>query len=75
MDDDTFPDEDCLEQLIKADILLKGNYGFLSSYARWVDDTYCVMNKPDICEDWIKDTDLIDKGILGIKSASLGAFT
>ena len=39
MDDDTIPKEDALSELIKADKLLDGNYGFLSSYAKWIDGT------------------------------------
>lgn len=44
MDDDTFPFENSLENLLKADELLNKNYGFLSSIALWTDGTLCSMN-------------------------------
>lgn len=44
MDDDTFPFEDSLEKLLKADNALSENYGYLSSIALWTDGTLCSMN-------------------------------
>ena len=45
MDDDTVPDNDALENLHKADQLLK-YYGFLVSLPLWKDGYICKMNMP-----------------------------
>lgn len=52
MDDDTIPEKDALEEFLKVDKLLDGNYGFLSSYAKWIDDTPCEMNVPRLSLTW-----------------------
>ena len=44
MDDDCLPEPDALENLLKADRLLNGNYGWLSSQCRWTDGSLCPMN-------------------------------
>lgn len=44
MDDDVCPSPDCLAMLIKADKSLDGQYGFLSSVAKWKDNSICQMN-------------------------------
>jgi len=44
MDDDCMPRCDGLEQLMKMDKKLKGQYGWLSSRALWTDGTACRMN-------------------------------
>lgn len=45
MDDDTYVERDSLEELLKADQRLNGNYGFLSSIAYWKDGKICNMNR------------------------------
>ena len=44
MDDDVNPSPDSLSSLLKADRDLNGNYGFLSSIAKWTDGSVCKMN-------------------------------
>ena len=44
MDDDTFPEQDALEELLDADRVLCGNYGLLSSTVYWKDGSLCKMN-------------------------------
>ncbi len=44
MDDDSMPTPDALEELIKWDRKLSGNYGFLSSKILWTDGSVCNMN-------------------------------
>lgn len=44
MDDDCIPTSNALEQLLKEDKKLKGNYGFLSSKVLWKDESLCTMN-------------------------------
>lgn len=45
MDDDTLPEVNALQELLAADELVDGQYGFLSSVALWTDDTECRMNR------------------------------
>ena len=70
MDDDTIPEEDALSELIKADKLLDGNYGFLSSYAKWIDGTPCKMNVPAISYKWRENINLMDEKMIRLDSAS-----
>lgn len=44
MDDDTFPEETALSELMRADERLQSNYGFLSGAAYWTDGNLCSMN-------------------------------
>ena len=44
MDDDTYPSPDSLKELFAADRSLNGEYGFLSSIAKWKDGNLCNMN-------------------------------
>lgn len=44
MDDDTIPTPTALEELIKEDKKLNGDYGFLSSKVIWKDNSICKMN-------------------------------
>lgn len=44
MDDDCLAQPDALQGLIDADYGLEGDYGFLSSVARWTDGSICKMN-------------------------------
>ena len=46
MDDDCIPQVDALAELLTADKLLNGNYGFLVSRALWHDGSCCRMNLP-----------------------------
>lgn len=44
MDDDTVPTPTALEELLKEDKKLNGDYGFLSSKVLWKDNSICKMN-------------------------------
>ena len=44
MDDDTYPEANALKELLRADSVLHGEYGFLSSVTLWKDGTLCNMN-------------------------------
>jgi GT2 family glycosyltransferase len=45
MDDDVFPHEDTLYELLKADKELHGEWGILSSAAYWTDGSICESNR------------------------------
>ena len=55
MDDDTIPLPSALENLLKKDLELKGDYGFLASKVLWKDNSICKMNIPKI-NKWKKIT-------------------
>ena len=44
MDDDVVPDSSALKKLSDADRFLEGDWGFLSSFAKWKDGTPCKAN-------------------------------
>lgn len=44
MDDDCMPTSTALEEFLRADKILEGNYGFLSSKVLWKDGNICNMN-------------------------------
>lgn len=52
MDDDTIPVSNALEKLKRISDLLNGKYGFLSSYAKWIDESPCEMNVPELALEW-----------------------
>jgi GT2 family glycosyltransferase len=70
MDDDTLPLPDALEQLLQANNLLSGNYGFLSSAVLWTDGTASLMNIPQIKEPWHRGLQYLKEGLLPCKQAS-----
>lgn len=72
MDDDTIPSETALEELLNADKILQGNYGFLSSFAAWTDGTACKMNIPTIdMEQWKNDiVNQFDNQMIRVQSAT-----
>lgn len=71
MDDDTIPETNALEELINKDHLLQGNYGFLSSYAKWIDGSPCEMNVPELSLKWRNRIDLqFENRMIQINAAS-----
>ncbi len=71
MDDDTIPSDNALEELVKADRELNGNYGFLASTVLWKDNTWSKMNLLRT-NPWhtFEDYQFVDKGIVRINRAS-----
>ena len=74
MDDDCIAKNDALEKLLEADIILRKNecdiYGYLSSYALWVDGTECKMNRHKINRCVKKNENLKREQIYPIKRAT-----
>ena len=69
MDDDCMPTENALNELVKADIALSGNYGFLSSKVLWKDGSLCAMN---LQRDTLTHT--IEKLDFGYKPVVMASF-
>lgn len=75
MDDDTFPEENALAALMKADEVLEGKYGFLSSYAKWTNGSACEMNLPKVSGNWRYFVDTqFNSRILALESTSFVSF-
>lgn len=71
MDDDTIPMENSLEELMHANDLLSGEYGFLSSYAKWIDGSPCEMNVPEIDFAWRQNISFqFENRMIRLESAS-----
>ncbi|MEQ7216570.1 glycosyltransferase family 2 protein [Enterococcus asini] len=67
MDDDSIVESNALEELMKANKVLKGKFGFLSSNVLWTDGSPCLMNIPKTEDVW---TSYSQKGLVKIKTAS-----
>ena len=70
MDDDTLPEPDALEQLMRADENLKGEYGFLSSVVQWTDGTACRMNCQKIAKPYFRQIHRLAEGMILVEYAS-----
>ena len=64
MDDDTIPYKDSLKELMNADIVLQGEYGYLSSIAIWKDGTPCKMNGQKICKGWYDEAHFLKNSLI-----------
>lgn len=70
MDDDCLPYENALEELLNADLLLKGKYGWLSSAVLWKDGRECNMNRPKIKKSFYDYLELIQYGLVQAEQAT-----
>lgn len=74
MDDDTIPYKDSLTQLLEADKVLEGNYGFLSSSVLWTNGEPCKMNKQKIEKKWYDNSEKLKYGIIRTYYATFVSF-
>jgi GT2 family glycosyltransferase len=74
MDDDTFPQPEALAELMQADKLLSGEYGYLSSVALWTDGRECHMNRQKIKKSFYEHVELLKDGIIQIEQATFVSF-
>lgn len=74
MDDDTIPCESALLELINADKILEGRYGFLSSIALWQDGNPCIMNRQKTTKDWYNHSHYLNYGLLKTYYATFVSF-
>ena len=70
MDDDCFPSINALEELINADKLLNGKYGWLSSVSLWKDGLECKMNRPKLKKSFYEYIHLLKNGIVQAEQAT-----
>lgn len=70
MDDDTIPHQNALEEFMKADHILQGDYGFLCSDVSWIDGSPCIMNIPTISEEWYNTVERVEANLIGVASCS-----
>lgn len=64
MDDDTIPYKESLLEIMNADTVLQGKYGYLSSIALWKDGTPCKMNRQKLCKDWYNEAQFLNKSLV-----------
>ena len=74
MDDDTIPTPTALEELMRADEILQGNYGFLSGMALWKDGAPCKMNKQKLIKNWYDEAHLLQYGLARTYYATFVSF-
>ena len=74
MDDDTIPYKDSLKELMNADSVLKGQYGYFSSVAIWKDGTPCKMNRQKICKDWYNEANYLKYSLIQTYYSSFVSF-
>ena len=74
MDDDTQASPDALANLLEADRLLEGSYGFLSSTALWTDGTICRMNRQKIAKTQCKREEQTSIDIVPVYQATFVSF-
>lgn len=67
MDDDTMPNNNALERLLGASLVLNNNFGFLCSNVRWKDGSPALMNVPKPQHEW---SNFSDKGLVGLITGS-----
>ena len=64
MDDDCLPEPEALEKLLKADRLLDGDYGWLSSRALWTDGSECRMNRQKLKKGGQDSPSFAEEGLI-----------
>lgn len=67
MDDDTIPEKNALKNLNAAITFLHGEFGFLSSNTRWINDSPALMNVPMPTRDW---NEKVSEGLVKVKYAT-----
>ena len=70
MDDDCMPEPDALEKLMKADGILEGKYGYLSSVVLWKDGTESKMNRQKIKKNYYENVHLLKHSIIQVEQST-----
>ena len=74
MDDDTIVQKNTLDSLLDKAKLLKDDFSFLSSLAKWTDGSFCEMNRQLIDPDWFKHEDHFKDGLAPITHATFVSY-
>lgn len=70
MDDDCLPEVKALENLLSADSLLKGQYGWLSSSVLWKDGHECKMNRQKLKKSFYEYLEYLQYGLVQAEQAT-----
>lgn len=70
MDDDCAPQPNALKELLDADQLLDGRYGFLCSAVLWTDGNACMMNRQKVKKNFYNFLPLLKHGIVQVEQAT-----
>ena len=66
MDDDTIPNADALESLMRKKELLKDEFSFIGSVAMFNEEELCKMNVPPVADNWLEKYKYVEKGLVNI---------
>lgn len=70
MDDDCLPKVNALEELVRADNILEGNYGWLASAVLWKDGRECKMNRPKLKKSYYDYLEYMQYGLVQAEHAT-----
>lgn len=71
MDDDSIPNEDALNSIIKKTEKLNNEFSFVNSFVKWTDGTYCKMNTVHFNEkEFFNDYNKVNDKLLPVESAT-----
>ncbi len=70
MDDDTIPNKDSLEELVKNARKLNDEFSYLCSYVEWTDGKPCKMNMPRIDKKWFDYGEKLNDKLLKVMSCT-----
>ena len=70
MDDDCLPKPDALAELLAADKVLEGNYGFLCSSVLWTDGKECRMNRQKISKKCYEHIEKMRDALISVEQST-----
>lgn len=70
MDDDTIPQENSLEELIKSSKKLNDEFSYLCSYVQWIDNKPCKMNQPRMDSKWFEYAEKLKDNLIKVRSCT-----
>ena len=70
MDDDCLSKKNTLDELMNADEILNGKYGWLSSVVLWSDGHECKMNRPKLKKSFYEYLEYIQYGLVQAEQAT-----
>ena len=70
MDDDTYPNNDSLEEFVVHINTLDNEFGYLTSLVEWSDGSACLMNIQTLHDKPFSKIKFLENGLIPVKSAS-----